>query len=240
MDGAWTGVRERVLALRAAPNRGSVFGAYHGRYGHGFELTPVLTEEQVRAAERRHGFDFPAEYRSFLLEVGAGGAGPDYGLLPVRPPQPQEASVNAAPPLLPAPCPDPLPFRPERTQELDAHECAEPQRAAYSDEEAFLRDYRSWDARHDELHEALTEGTLCISEQGCAYYTLLAVTGPERGTMWDDVRAAGEGVLPVRHKDKERVTFAEWYLHWLDHTERKALGAPPDTPAAPGQPSGTT
>ncbi|WP_245239532.1 SMI1/KNR4 family protein [Streptomyces sp. MZ04] len=218
-----------MLALRDAPNWRAVFGAEFGRYGHGFELRPVLTEEQVLAVEWRLGVALPAEYRSFLLQVGAGGAGPDYGLFPVRPAPPGEAPGDAA-----------LPFRPERTQELDAHECAEPQRAAYSDEEAFLRDYRTWDARHDELHEALTEGTLCVSEQGCAYYTLLAVTGPECGTMWDDVRAVGEGVLPVERAGKKRVTFAEWYLRWLDHAERKAHGTPPDTPAAPGQPSGTT
>ncbi|MEV0111711.1 SMI1/KNR4 family protein [Streptomyces sp. NPDC050844] len=254
MGGIWTGVRERVLALREAPNRRLVFGADAGRYGHGFELSPVLTEEQVRAVERRLGFGFPPEYRSFLLEVGEGGAGPDYGLFPVRPMGPAAAEPAAPQGTGPegtapegtvpkgAPAEDTAPearhheppFRPELTQELDAHESAEPQRAAYADttegEARFVRDYRAWDARHDELHDELTEGTLCVSEQGCAYYTLLAVTGPERGTIWDDVRAVGEGVVPIRHKgkDKERVTFAEWYLHWLAYAERRALAEQPD------------
>ena len=243
MGGVWTGVRERVLALREAPNWRAVFGAEFGTYGHGFELSPVLSEEQVRAVERRLGFDFPAEYRSFLLEVGAGGAGPDYGLFPVKPvvpvipvapvvPVAPEQSVPSANAVAPTEADPPArhvapPFRPERTRELDAHESAEPQRAAYPDEEEFLRDYRAWDARHDELHDALTEGTLCVSEQGCAYYTLLVVTGPERGTMWDDVRAAGEGVVPVERAGKTRVSFAEWYLHWLGHAERQASQTPP-------------
>ncbi|GAA1929330.1 hypothetical protein GCM10009837_63740 [Streptomyces durmitorensis] len=243
MDGVWAGVRERVLALREAPGWRSVFGADFGTYGHGFELSPVLTEEQVRAAERRLGFGFPAEYRSFLLEVGAGGAGPDYGLFPIKPVEPMAsaeppASAETAAPAAPTAPAEP-PFRPERTQELDAHESAEPQRAAYADtpeaEARFLRDYRAWDARHDELLDALTEGTLCVGEQGCAYYTLLVVTGPERGTMWEDVRAVGEGVLPIRRAgeqpgDREggsRVTFAQWYLNWLTHAERKAVPPPP-------------
>ncbi|MEV0318808.1 SMI1/KNR4 family protein [Streptomyces sp. NPDC050658] len=232
MGGVWTGVRERVLALRGAPNRAAVFGAEFGTYGHGFELSPVLTEEQVSAVERGLGHTFPAEFRSFLLEVGAGGAGPDYGLFPVKPPA-APGDTAAVPP------PGPPPFRPELTQELDAHERAEPQRPDYSDDDAFLRAHRAWDARWETLHDTLSDGTFCVGEQGCAYYTLLAVTGPERGTMWDDVRAVGEGVLPIRHRDREtgneteRVTFAEWYLGWLHRAERVATRVRNHRPTGP-------
>jgi hypothetical protein len=84
MGVTWAGVRERVLTLREAPRWWAVFGAEHG---HCFELLPVLNGEQVRAVERRLGTELPEEYRAFLLEVGAGGAGPDYGLFPIRPPE---------------------------------------------------------------------------------------------------------------------------------------------------------
>ncbi|MFJ6784992.1 SMI1/KNR4 family protein [Streptomyces yangpuensis] len=68
----WTGVRERVLGLAQHPAAEAVFGAR----GHGFRLGPVLDEAQLRALEADLGAGLPAQYRSFLLQVGAGGAGP--------------------------------------------------------------------------------------------------------------------------------------------------------------------
>ncbi|WP_351222807.1 SMI1/KNR4 family protein [Streptomyces sp. NPDC002133] len=214
MGGTWGGVRDRVLALQKAPRWRGVFGAdFHG-HGHKFQLLPVLTEEQLRAVERRLATELPEEYHTFLLEVGAGGAGPDYGLFPMTP---------SGPGALPATGRCTLPFDPGLTAELDEHECAEPQRADYPDDDAFAAAYTPWEARHEELYDALTEGTLCIGSQGCAYYSLLVVTGPQRGTMWDDVRAVGEGVVPVgRRGTTGPVSFAEWYLNWLDGAERRA------------------
>ncbi|MET8683554.1 SMI1/KNR4 family protein [Streptomyces sp. NPDC004732] len=235
-----------MLALRDAPNRRAVFGAYFKEYGHRFELCPVLTEEQVDAVERRRGVTFPAEYRGFLKEVGAGGAGPDYGVFTVKPPEPEpEPESESEPEPVPEPEPvsapatattppdHPLPFRPERTAEWEEHQAAEPRRAAYGDSdedgERFRAAYAAWDERDDELLDALTEGALYVSEQGCAYYTLLALTGPERGTMWQDVRAAAEGVIPFEfYGSTDRVTFAEWYLHWLTRAERLAWQEPED------------
>ncbi|WP_143663775.1 SMI1/KNR4 family protein [Streptomyces sp. rh34] len=73
----WVGVRERVLRLAEHPQSEKVFGAQ----GHGFRLGPVMSEEQLRAVEADLGVGLPAQYRSFLLHVGAGGAGPHYGLM---------------------------------------------------------------------------------------------------------------------------------------------------------------
>ncbi|GGW24374.1 hypothetical protein GCM10010381_04280 [Streptomyces xantholiticus] len=212
--GMWDGVRERVLALRQAPRWPDVSGAREDRHGHGFELLPVLTEEELRAVERRLGAELPDEYRTFLMEVGAGGAGPDYGLFPRRPPGPDTPPATGH-------CT--LPFRPELTAELDRHLCAEPRRADHPDDDAFVAAYAAWDARWDELHDALTEGTLCISDRGCGYYSLLVVTGPLRGTVWEDVRAVGEGVVPIQRVGVAgHLSFAEWYLHWLCVAERLA------------------
>ncbi|MGA4839819.1 SMI1/KNR4 family protein [Streptomyces sp. G45] len=192
MDGIWAGVRERVLAVRDAPHWREVFGAdWLGTHGHGFRLEPVLTEAEVAAVERRLGAELPAEYRAFLRQVGAGGAGPDYGLFPRRPPAPDAEPGQAGPP-----------FRPEATAELDAHEAREPRAADYDDGDggdggdALRRAYAAWERRRDQLEAALTEGTLYLGERGCAYSNLLVVTGPERGTVWEDVRAVGEGCGP--------------------------------------------
>ncbi|MFI9237101.1 hypothetical protein [Streptomyces sp. NPDC053079] len=60
----------------------------------------------------------------------------------------------------------------------------------------------------------------------CGYYTVLAVTGPEAGTIWDDVEALGEGVAPKHRAGAERLTFAQWYLDWLALAERTAWENP--------------
>ncbi|NBE50462.1 SMI1/KNR4 family protein [Streptomyces boluensis] len=219
--GIWSGVRERVLALREAPYWHEVFGAVHGSHGHRFELRPVLTEDEVARAERRIGATLPHEYRTFLLDVGGGGAGPDYGLYPLTPDDP--LARRAA-----------LPFRAGHTDELAAHEALEPRPADYGDsaeEQTRLhREYAAWDRRWEELSDTLTDGTLCVGEQGCGYYTLLAVTGDERGTMWDDVRAVGEGVLPAARTREDRTTYAQWYLNWLRYAERRATTPPTERP----------
>lgn len=222
MSGTWAGVRKRVLALRRAPRWWAVFGADHPGHGHGFELLPVLTEERLRDVERWLGTELPEEYRTFLMEVGAGGAGPDYGLFPLRPPGPDTppATGHCA-----------LPFRPGLTAELEEHDEAEPRREDHPDDEAFAAAYAAWDTRRDELNGALTEGTLCVGSQGCAYYSLLVVTGPHRGTMWDGVRAVGEGVVPIEPPGRRGpVTFAEWYLDWLDRAERRAWDTTSEPP----------
>ncbi|MDP9847986.1 SMI1/KNR4 family protein [Streptosporangium lutulentum] len=231
MTAIWAGVRDRVLALRTAPKANKVFGAalnghLGGQWGHGFELLPPLTEIELSEIERSLGVRLPAEYRDFLLQVASGGAGPDYGLFPLRPRT--EGGDSAGSEHLRRP------FLPGPAQEMiDAYEKREPVREACPDEEEYRRAWSAWNDEYDELDAALMAGTLCVSHQGCGYYTLLAVTGPERGTMWNDVRAVGEGVDPVRflRPEKQRVTFAEWYSDWLLRSERQAGGENGNAPA---------
>lgn len=191
MAGTWDGVRERVLALREAPRWRAIFGADFQGYGHRFELLPVLTDDELRTAEQRLGTGLPTEYRTFLQQVGAGGAGPDHGLFPLRPDERGEGPDTGR-------CA--RPFEPERPAELARHEATEPTRNDYPDAASFTAAHAAWEARYDELDDALTDGTLCIGEQGCGYYSLLVVTGPLSGTAWDDVRAVGEGVAPTRRR----------------------------------------
>jgi hypothetical protein len=76
-----TDVRARVAALAANPAAGEVSGAAGG---HGWRLEPPLTPVELESVEAQLGVRLLDEYRDFLGRVGCGGAGPAYGLLPLR------------------------------------------------------------------------------------------------------------------------------------------------------------
>jgi hypothetical protein len=67
---------DRLDALRRMDPDNSRFGAAAHRY----ELNQPLAEPQVAAFEAQHGVTLPQAYRTFLLDVGDGGAGPFYGI----------------------------------------------------------------------------------------------------------------------------------------------------------------
>ncbi|MFD7258425.1 SMI1/KNR4 family protein [Streptomyces sp. NPDC059874] len=220
-EDTWAGVRERVLRLAEHPRADKVFGAR----GHGFRLGPVMGEEQLRALEADLGAGLPAQYRSFLLRVGGGGAGPYYGLMtPVLgnsgwqwlgiglafAAQPTTAEFAGRP------------FVAEALQrELAALEAEEPTKEAFTADAEFRRAYAAWDARYEELYDAQEAGAVFLSEQGCGYASLMVMTGPHRGAIWDDLRPAGRGIEPTGHD------FAHWYRSWLERTEQMLDTTPP-------------
>lgn len=208
----WSGVRDRVAELADRPED-SVFGAN----GHHFLLEPPLSQDELAELEEQIGVQLPEEYRSFLLEVSRGGAGPAYGLFPLRridgrwrwegdgaelteltrlgEPFPYTGFFDPA-----ADLPDP----PEEedyasTEEFDAAQ----------DAYAELHDRVAYDPRH-------TVGTIYLCHLGCAYRHLLVVSGPERGAVWADDTAGDGGLKPLTDARGDRVGFARWYLDWLD------------------------
>lgn len=55
-----------------------------GTASHHYQLNPCLTDQQVELFEPEHQVSLPPEYRSFLLQGGNGGAGPDFGIPPLE------------------------------------------------------------------------------------------------------------------------------------------------------------
>ncbi|MGN6108475.1 MAG: SMI1/KNR4 family protein [Kofleriaceae bacterium] len=82
-DLAAGGLAETTRAALAALAEGDRalrrFGAAHHRYA----LAPPSSASAIEAIERRIG-PLPDDLRTFALEVGAGGAGPYYGWLPLE------------------------------------------------------------------------------------------------------------------------------------------------------------
>lgn len=218
VDGRWDGVRERVAALAAAGSALEI----HGFKGHRFELHPVLSPTELAEVEREAGVRLPEDYRTFLLEVGSGGAGPGYGLERVERTVDGWQWRNSETPT------DKLrePFRPIDAATADEHEAGRPKQADYPDLPSFDAADRAWLQYDERFYEAENFGAIALSHKGCAYYWLLVVSGPERGMMWDDCRSVGAPLVPLTRLSGERLTFHAWYMDWLSRAETALARTP--------------
>ena len=215
----WTGIRERVLELKSAP-LDAVFGAR----GHAFSLEDPLAPEELAELEGQLGVQLPADYRAFLLEVGAGGAGPSYGVFPVRRLEESwrwfgDGADLADLALVSQPFPGPI------DAELIAEVySAEPDEDAFEDLDALDAAHEAWEGQ--ELQAIWTPdrtaGAICICHHGCAQREWLVVTGDVQGTIWRDDRPDGGNLTPTTI-DGEPATFGRWYMQWLREAEASAL-----------------
>lgn len=207
----WTGVRERVLALAAQPDCGKAFGAM----GHGFALDEPLTAAELAALEAWAGVELPEDYRSFLLHVGAGGAGPAYGLFPVRrdgsggwhwlgqdPEELAESELDE---------PFPGGADPAAAAEILAARPDEQRFDDLADHDAALEAWEE-DLAATQYDPRFTPGAVRLCDEGCGIRVWLVVTGSERGRMW---RCDEADLHPLRGDDGSPLDFADWYLSWL-------------------------
>jgi hypothetical protein len=79
-DTDWTGVIKKLERLRELDRGFTVFGART----HEYRLAPPLTERALVALEKKWKVRLPPGLRAFYTEVGNGGAGPGYGMLPAE------------------------------------------------------------------------------------------------------------------------------------------------------------
>ncbi|WP_405557326.1 SMI1/KNR4 family protein [Streptomyces sp. NBC_01171] len=225
-DQSWVGVRERVEALAAAPVQDGPSPAVFGANGHRFHLDPVLSPADLAHLEARIGVELPPEYRTFLLQVGAGGAGPAYGVFPVRRTDGVWRWAGDGADLADwSRLAEPFPAEPLDPAALKALVGQCPREEDFEDgdgTEDFDAAYEAWDERWEEVmwNPERTVGAIVLCHQGCALRQWLVISGPERGRMWNDDRADDVDLAPLLDEDGRPVTFARWYLDWLGHAER--------------------
>lgn len=205
-------IRERVAELAALDPSCKLFGSGAHRY----RFNPPYPEAELAQLERAHGFTLPDDYRAFITQLGNGGAGPSYGVIPFRgndredytaydflgTPFPYQDHYN----------PTHILFNEDALEDLDED----------SDEYA-----EAVDAARTAYWQAFTShGALYLCHHGCAARSLLVVSGPCRGQVWADDIADDGGYLPeVDREAGVRLTFTSWYMAWLDRSLRE-LGAP--------------
>lgn len=202
---AW---RARLGALAGRDTERRVFGAA----GHGWRLAPPWTDAEADTFEARHGVRLPAAYRAWLVGVGAGGAGPAWGLWTPgtwaigRQPVAWEGGDDVAP--LSAPFPHTAAWQapPDALAALAAGD----------------------DAGVAALFEpAHVAGSLPIGTLGDGIVVRLVITGPKRGEVWLDRRGHDGRVVP-----EDGLDFAGWIERWLAAAEA-TLERPPEAPPAP-------
>ncbi|MEU6369451.1 SMI1/KNR4 family protein [Streptomyces sp. NPDC046931] len=224
-DQWWVDVRRRVEAAGAAPAGSMVFGAL----GHKWVVEDPLTQGELAELEAQIGVRLPEEYRAFLLHVGAGGAGPAYGLFPVRRVQGRwrwegDGADLADLSRLAEPFPDQGPD-PKLIDDVLARR---PEEEDFDDIEDFDDAVEAWDERWEAVMFApeRTAGAIVISHLGCAQREWLIISGSHRGTIWSDCRVDDADLAPLLDGDGKPVTFARWYTDWLEKAERTALSIP--------------
>src|SRR5437764_10506 len=74
--------RPTVLRLLGELDRRDRHRRVFGSGSHQYKLNPPLAVSVIEAFEKRYDVSLPGDYRSFITEIGNGGAGPCYGVLP--------------------------------------------------------------------------------------------------------------------------------------------------------------
>jgi hypothetical protein len=71
-------ILQRLAQAAQRDRNWKVFGALR----HHYKLNLTLPLSLVEALEKHHGVSLLVDYRHFITEIGNGGAGPYYGVLP--------------------------------------------------------------------------------------------------------------------------------------------------------------
>ena len=196
----------KLAALRALDPELQRFGALE----HEYELNPPLSETALAEFEREHRLTLPADYRLFLAEVGNGGAGPYYGLVPLAAWCPELALAHII-----------VELEDDRPVMVDGKPRfvdigPRPHIDRLADPSRPFRLEQAWPRQdHDVLPAADVhplDGCTLLSEMGDGYRSFLVVTGDRSGEVWEDHThgVAYEAIRPTGY------TFVEWYEAWLD------------------------
>lgn len=210
-----TRVREGLAELGRLDPGYRLFGASTHRYA----LAPPVEPQLVEAVETALGAPLPEGYGRFLTELGDGGAGPYYGVLPL------EGSVLRAAAMTGRRVPKGTPAS-ELVEGLPAFVRDFPLEADvdfaevvgaptdWDEQVALLEADPDYEARWDELrdeHRAspFDGGWIPISDYGCGDLLFLVLRGPRRGTVWANGLDSATGLYSLE------VGFEELYERWL-------------------------
>ncbi len=172
------------------------FGSDTQRY----KFNSCLTEDSLQSFEKSFSLTLPTDYKNFLTQIGNGGSGPAYGLLPLLDWN-IELEINDNNFLS---TDFPLLDKWNVTQDFDMDD----------DDYTETEEFQKWEEEY--FSNRHITGSIRICHYGCAIYYLLVVKGKNVGQIWVDDRANDNGIYPAILKSNgRRLTFFEWYDEWL-------------------------
>jgi hypothetical protein len=222
--------KRTVLRLLGELDRRDRQRRVFGSGSHQYKLNPPLEVSVVEAFEERHGIALPGDYRLFITEISNGGAGPAYGVLPFGKDDDDRDWEGGG--LVGDPS---KPFSHSTAWNLPEsfwHGAPDPPPGTPLEEEDRLME--AWD-RELEAHywnPAIMDGAVPICHLGCALRQWLVINGEQRRFVWNDFRVDNRGLSPVLGGSGEPMTFADWYMTWLDDSIRNVRTLPCSTVAA--------
>lgn len=178
-----------------------------GASTHRFLPNPPIPEDEIQEHELRYGIRLPSDYRTYLLEVGNGGAGPGQGLLPLG--EAIRQSLAGCPDCLARPFPHGMDSPRSHAQRwFQFRDPGAPGYVPITTDEAMAPEFMS--------------GSLVIAHgkpiKGGAVAYRLVVSGDQYGRVWRDDRARSASVGPCASASRSltEVHFREWMLTWLE------------------------
>jgi hypothetical protein len=199
---------EKLNLLRKLDQEFSVFGSS----SHQYELNETLSDDQLAAIEKKYNCHFPSDYKEFITKVGDGGAGPFYGLFPVEIQDDDHDYCSWEEGYLIGDLSKPFKHTDSWNQVPSFWE-----KKPNLDENTPEEKEEQWNALLEKnyFNEEVMQGAIPICHQGCAIRNWLVVTGQASGTVWIDYRTDYKGIEPLMSKEKNKISFSEWYLMWL-------------------------
>ncbi len=215
----WISAVGAVDKIRASDKKRKLFGAGSHRY----KFHPPVTNSRIAAFEKKYGIRLPRDYRTFLVDVGNGGAGPFYGIFKLGEMDDGHGHASWKEGEFVGTLKKPWPHR--KAWNLSESEREPPEIENDLQHEAWRKELerKYWNAD-------LVAGAIPICHEGGAYRNWLVVTGPEAGYVWHDARADDRGLRPVpgHHKSGKRSTFVDFYRDWLqEYYDKCRLGKLP-------------
>jgi hypothetical protein len=167
---------------------------------HKFKFNPRVAEGGIHTFEESHSITLPFDYKKFLTQIGNGGSGPAYGLLPLLDWN-FELDINDNN-FLSTEFPHTDTWNSTKDFNID------------NDDYTETEEFQKWE--EDYFSNRHITGSMRICHYGCAIYYLLVVTGINAGQIWVDDRANDCGIYPAISKlNGKRLIFIEWYDDWL-------------------------
>jgi hypothetical protein len=187
---------KKIHHLKNVDKDYKIFGAKD----HKYEFGKLLEEEKIYDFENKYNVKIPCEYKLFMSQVGNGGAGPFYGIIPFEECLFSDIDFHKNSQLLNPSIP--FPYTNAWNMEIE------------SDNEEVINKFEK--EYFDDKH---ITGIIRICNFGCGHFINLVVNGKEYSHIWSDDRASDYGIYPFGYykmENNERLLFFDWYEYWLD------------------------